>query len=193
MVEANSVYMDLSVFHREDRKYSALWSNGYRDANWQRLARKVLKKVSPNEHSLVDLGFGKGTAMDFFEQSGFTVAGVDISAYAVEQQERKDRKVYHSSLDHLEVFNTAEFNVGFCNDVIEHVPPELVVSSLEEMARVCSDLLFISVCPTPSHHLSKEGDNLHLTVQPISWWENQFRRLGKVERIPFWFSRSARY
>ena len=48
MVEANSVYMDLSVFHREDRKYSALWSNGYRDANWQRLARKVFKKVSPN-------------------------------------------------------------------------------------------------------------------------------------------------
>ncbi len=86
-----------------------------------------------------------------------------------------------------------QFKIGFCNDVLEHIPEELVVPSLNEMARVCSDYLLISVCPKPSHHLSLDGENLHLTIKPESSWEELFQKYGNVRKIKFWFSRSARY
>lgn len=131
--------------------------------------------------------------MDFFERTGFYVEGTEISFYVIDYQRRKGRIVYHASLDELKDIGNGQFNVGFCNDVLEHMPEELVKPSLEEMARVCSDYLFVSVCPTPSDHLSLEGENLHLTVRPTSWWETQFKNYGEVERLRFLFSRSARY
>ncbi|MBI4020250.1 MAG: methyltransferase domain-containing protein [Candidatus Aenigmarchaeota archaeon] len=186
--------MDAATFAKEDRKYSALWQNGYMDANWGRMARKALITMhNASGKSIVDFGFGRGSAMDYFEGHGFHPQGVDISAYAVEQQRKKGREAYQASLDNLHMFPEHRFNAGFCNDVMEHIPEENVAPSLDEMARVCSEYLFISVCPTPSHHLSLEGENLHLTVRPVEWWEQAFSQYGDVERLKFWLSRSARY
>jgi len=61
------------------------------------------------------------------------------------------------------------------------------------MARICRQALFISVCPTPSHHLSHEGENLHLTVKEKNWWETQLSKIGAVKKFNFIFSRSLRY
>lgn len=131
--------------------------------------------------------------MDYFEQRGFYVEGVDISAYAVEEQRKKGRTVYHASLDDLSAIPEKSFDIGFCNDAIEHVPEQLVRPSMDEMARICSSHLLVSVCPTASHHLSSEGENLHLTVRPESWWTELFKEYGNVQKLRFLFSRSARY
>lgn len=185
--------MDKTTFQNEDKKYSELWQDGYKDANWKRLAMILLKEVPNHEKSLIDFGMGRGTALDFFEQKGFYVEGVDISSYAVGVQLKKGRKVYHTSLDNLSIFRENQFNLGFCNDVIEHLPINLVHKSLEEMSRVCSEKLFISVCPTASNHLSLEGENLHLTIKPQEWWDEEFKKYGQVQRVKFLFSRSLRY
>jgi hypothetical protein len=187
--------MDTSTFRREDQKYSALWVNGYKDANWKRLARAGLRLAESldGNPTLIDFGFGRGSAMDFFEGRGVEVAGVEISSYAISEQLRRGRKVYHSGLDNLAMLEDDQYNIGFCSDVIEHVPEDLVVPSLDEMTRVCLDYLLLSVCPTPSHHLSLDGENLHLTVRPESWWEELFQKYGEFQRVRFRCSRSARY
>jgi hypothetical protein len=183
------------IFQKEDLKYSALWQNDYKDANWQRLA-KVGIRLSKNldgDKTLVDFGFGRGSAMKFFEDKGFKVSGVEISRYAVDECKKKGMDVYHSSLDALTIFEDDKFKIGFCNDVMEHIPDDSVIGSLDEMARVCSQYLLLSVCPTPSHHLSMEGENLHLTVRPAYWWERRFEKYGRVEKMNFFMSRSLRY
>jgi len=189
--------MDAETFAREDRKYSELWKDGYREANWKRLARAVLGSCTPNKNgqrtSLIDLGFGRGAALDFFEEKGFRVAGVDISSYAVLVQRPKKREVYQASLDDMRFLTDGCFDIGFANDTLEHIPEELIRASLAEAARICSEYLFVSVCPMPSHHLSLEGENLHLTVKPRKWWEEQLAALGRIERVPFLLSRSLRY
>ncbi len=187
--------MNSVIFGREDSKYSSLWMSGYKDANWKKLAKigLTLAKSMGGNPSLVDFGFGRGSAMDFFEEKGLYVEGVEISEYAVRNQERKGRKVYHTSLDNMTMIEDNRFNIGFCNDVIEHIPEDLVIPSLDEMTRVCSDYLLLSVCPTPSHHLSLDGENLHLTVKPESWWKELFRNYGKIQEINLLFRRSARY
>ncbi len=185
--------MDVTTFNKEDKKYSDLWLNDYKDANWLRLAKESSKRVKIPNPSLIDFGFGKGTALDYFEEKGFYIEGVEISLYAINNQRKKGRKVHHTSLDNLYMLKENQFEIGFCNDVIEHIPERLIVPSLEEITRVCSNYLFISVCPTPSHHLSLEGENLHLTVRPKEWWEKQFEKFGEVEKINFFLSRSLRY
>ena len=66
--------MELNIFRKEDTKYSQLWQNGYKEANWKKLISAVIDKAEPcNQHSLVDFGFGMGAALDFFEKKGFYV------------------------------------------------------------------------------------------------------------------------
>jgi hypothetical protein len=186
--------MDELRFTIEDHKYSRLWQDGYKEAHWKRLARFALKTTrGTTPLSGVDFGFGNGNTMDYFLSHGFHVQGVEISHYAVTRQRELGRVVHHASLDDIHILGDNQFTFGFCNDVIEHLPEEYVTPSLDEMTRLCSDYLFISVCPEPSHHLSFEGENLHLTVKPEAWWRERFERYGQTEKINFWFSRSLRY
>ncbi len=79
--------MESLIFQKECQKYDVLWMNGYKDANWKRLAKVGLKLAKDIANpSLIDFGFGNGSAMDFFENQGVYVEGVEISKYAVTTQ-----------------------------------------------------------------------------------------------------------
>lgn len=85
------------------------------------------------------------------------------------------------------------FEFGFSNDVLEHIDEKYVDAALSEMKRVCTHSLYLSICPTPSKNKSREGENLHLTVRPKEWWEENLRRIGAVRELRFFLSRSIRY
>ena len=55
---------------------------------------KGIKKINTLDGapSVIDFGFGRGSAMKFFEERGIEVAGVEISQYAVEEQKKKREK-----------------------------------------------------------------------------------------------------
>ena len=183
--------MEKLQFQTEDEKYSLLWNNNYNPANWQRLAQKLVENEEKGR--IIDFGFGEGSAIDYFIKNRFQVEGIEISSYAIKKQRDKGIIVHHSSLDHIPSIQDKSFEFGFCNDVIEHLPQNAIIPTLNEMKRICSGKIYLSVCPTPSHHLSDNGENLHLTVKPKEWWENEFKKIGQIEQIRFWFSRSLRY
>jgi SAM-dependent methyltransferase len=187
--------VDAELFAREDAKYSHLWAHGYRSARWRILARRLLRRAATLEPKprILDLGAGKGDALAYFRKRGFLAAGVDISAYAVDRLRARGHEAHQAALDDLSVFPDGAFEVGYSNDVLEHLPEPLVDASLAEMARVCSRYLYLSVCPTPSENLSREGENLHLTVRPKAWWEERLARIGTVREYRIWFNRSLRY
>ncbi len=187
--------MNQKEFKKENEKYSYLWQNNYKEANWKRFAKKAVEIAkSINENAkIIDLGIGNGKALEFFTLNGLDVSGVDISSYAVSEQKKKGYNVYQASLDDLSVFQDNAFDIGFCNDVIEHLPEKLVKPALDEMSRICSTYLLISACPSASHYKSKHGENLHLCVKPVRWWKALFKNYGKVQRARSLFSRSARF
>lgn len=184
--------MDRNLFRGEDEKYSKLWRDSYKDAHWERLANRLAREAVKGE-SVIDFGFGRGAALDFFEGNGLVVAGVDVSSFAVAQQRMGNRRVFHASLDDMAEVPADAFDFGFCNDVLEHLPPESVERALLEIGRICRKKLFASVCPTASHHLSPTGENLHLTVRSENWWKEQLEKLGSVIKLRFWLSRSVRF
>ena len=72
----------------------------------------------------------------------------------------------------------ASFNAIMSTDVLEHVPRSLLGATVSEFTRVSREALFLVIA------LNKEGEDrphiglLHETVQPGSWWREQFERTG---------------
>lgn len=73
-------------------------------------------------------------------------------------------------------FADKEFDVLTSFDALEHLEPEEVTPSLSEFARVSRRFCF-SICHRASVFLW-QGENLHPTVQPESWWIEQIALAG---------------
>lgn len=67
-------------------------------------------------------------------------------------------------------------------DALEHLLPEDVDPVLAEMHRVArpGGRFIVSICTRPSR-ITVDGENLHPTVRPQSWWIGQIARVGCVE------------
>lgn len=81
------------------------------------------------------------------------------------------------------------YDIGFSNDVLEHVSQDYVEKSISEMVRVTKDCLFLRISLTPSKNLSREGGNLHLTVWDIKKWHDLLIKFGKTKMIIAPFSK----
>lgn len=190
--------MDSLDFRKEDIKYSTLWKTKYKEARYFKLIIQLVKIYQNKDVSIVDLGCGNGKAMKDLIRLGYrNISGVDISIYIIKKLKKENLNVYPGSLDNLKIFRNNQFEIGFCNDVLEHIDEKYLSQTLDEMSRICLKTIFLSICPRKSHHKSLEGENLHLTVRNIIWWELFLKRYGKLNRIePIWqkpFNSSLRY
>lgn len=183
--------MDAEIIKREDEKYSWLYRHSYSEGSWGKLAKIALYELkshhkNPQLH-LIDFGCGRGGAMDFFTKRGINCEGVEISSFLCDKLRSEGKRVYHASIDHLFMIKDKSYDIGFSNDVLEHVPQNYVGESVSEMARVTRDYLFLRISLTPSKNLSREGENLHLTVWDTTKWCTLIEKFGetKVIRTPF--------
>lgn len=62
---------------------------------------------------------------------------------------------------------TAQY--GFCADVMEHIPPELVDRTLDNILRAAQHVWF-QINTKPDKMGALVGHSLHLTVRPMAWW-----------------------
>lgn len=187
--------MDAKTIKREDEKYSWLYWHGYSEGRWKKLAKIALYELRDYhknpQSSLIDFGCGKGGAIDFFTKKGFYCEGVEISSFLCNKLRGEGKKVYHSSIDNLFMIKDKNYDIGFSNDVLEHVPQDYVEKSISEMARVTKDYLFLRISLTLSKNLSREGENLHLTVWGIKKWCTLIDKFGKTKMIRTPFSKHS--
>jgi len=62
---------------------------------------------------------------------------------------------------------------GFATDVLEHIPGDKVGRVLDHILKAAQHVFF-SISTTKDHCGQLIGETLHLTVQPYSWWLQQF-------------------
>lgn len=76
-------------------------------------------------------------------------------------------------------FENNSFNIVTSFDCIEHLPPELVETAIQEMVRVCQTAIFMSI----GYNKGKtfKGLNLHLTIHPRDWWIKLLNKYIKVQ------------
>jgi len=66
-------------------------------------------------------------------------------------------------------------------DVLEHIPPEHIPSTLEGFARITGKGGYIQVACAPDGWGKRIGEELHLTVRPPKWWLKQLSEWWPTE------------
>lgn len=173
----------------EQDKYTRMWDiDGYR-------------AVSPGEEC-VDLFIEsfrpRGTLIDF--GCGTGRAGVKLSKHCdvtLMDFTQNSRDIEAQLLPFIQHDLTKPVPVkadyGYCTDVMEHIEPENVDKVLTNIMSAVNDCFFqISTVPDVMGALI--GQDLHLTVKPLEWWEQKFISLGfavlwrrKVEAAALFF------
>ena len=57
-----------------------------------------------------------------------------------------------------------------CIDVLEHVEPEYIEPTIENLAKITGKVGFFSIHIGPAGKTLSDGRNAHLTQEPTSWW-----------------------
>lgn len=147
----------------EMQKYNTCYSLETYHLQGQRLIRvqKDIDAMEPRK-TYLDVGCGRGEMVDRARARGIHATGLELVPKLCDGQ-----KIIQGSVLELPFPDNA-FHYVSCYDMVEHLPPEHVDKALDELFRVCDEILFITTNDKRSHL----GDlELHLTRRPRAWWD----------------------
>jgi len=173
---------------QEKDKYTNAWEYGAEGQS--RTAWYIfnyLKNILDKTYKILDLGCGNGLVVELLRQEGYNIVGVDITLTGLNQHTPmikftpeiiltpKRENYFEAPLWNLS-FKDNEFDFTFSTDVLEHIPPEYINKTIQEINRITKTKSF--------HCISTFKDNrggfvFHLTVQPIDWWKEKFKALNQ--------------
>lgn len=163
----------------EQEKYDAIWRNpSYSECSpGERIAQTFCEVCHPTRHSrIADFGCGSGKgALAIHGLTGARVICVDF----VEHSRIKEARHFEFIQSDLSGRQGLPLyaHLGFCADVMEHIPTDLVGTTIDNVMGACGSCFFqISTVPDDMGELI--GETLHLTVKPHSWWRDKFCSLG---------------
>lgn len=141
----------------------------YGASNHGRAATGIVKRWKPR--FVVDFGCGRNGFITDLRRHGIDGVGVDFAF-----PEADIKKPMHDT-GLLE--GVADVVTSF--DALEHLLTEDVVPVLNEMKCVARPRAWFcfSICTRPSR-ITVNGENLHPTVRPLSWWVDVIGRVGVV-------------
>ena len=162
----------------EQEKYEAAWRHpayGFFSPG-QRVAQTFVEVCKPTRRTrIADFGCGSGKgAKAIYALTYCQLILVDF----VEHSRDKDARHFEFVQANLSGNGLPLYaHLGFCADVMEHIPPDLVDRTLCNILEAC-DSCFFQISTVPDDMGEIIGEVLHLTVQPHSWWREKFVSLG---------------
>lgn len=166
------------IYAEEADKYNAIWQQeNYHavspGARWAKDAFRRVTGARPPAYVL-DLGCGAGAGTAALRDLGYRAAGLDLVR---DQFTLPDVPFFEQPISEPIPLNPAtnrKWSYGFCCDVMEHIPTELVDATLASIAVSCNRVFF-----TIAHNHDAcgmlIGKRLHLTVKPFEWWTEKLR------------------
>lgn len=170
--------MTKALARAEREKYEAVWAvDAYRKFSpGEYVLPLFAQMVRSKPGTLVDIGAGTGRAGAALAEKGWQVTLLDHAKNAREV----DLPFIRACIwDPWLRGDTTRWDMGYCCDVMEHMPPEKVDATLKRIAQNCRRCFF-------SIHFGEDnfgkvvGHPLHLTVEGFSWWRDTLGRFGKV-------------
>ena len=90
---------------------------------------------------------------------------------------------YDIGVEEYQVLPEKMFDGLISTDVLEHVPEELIDSTLETMFSKCSKFAFLVIHCGLAVKVLPNGQNAHVTIKPPSWWNNKLSRHYNSSRL----------
>jgi len=112
--------------------------------------------------SLVDVGCGRGELLMDAQVMGWETLGLEVVPDLALCQDVELIDGLHEL-----PMEAASVNLAVCADVLEHVTEEDSLAGLEELVRVSSDWVLVTVAWFPHVH---RGVELHVNRHPMEWW-----------------------
>jgi hypothetical protein len=179
----------------ERSKYERVWAHPqYRTSSpGERIVDQAVQLFNaPAGATLIDWGMGCGRAAAKLEALGFKVTGIDIAENCRDEGVTVPLVVAPIWAPPSD-FIAADY--AFCTDVLEHLPPDKVDASLDVIRQCTRVAAFFQVGCFPDSYGDIVGEDLHLTVQPVAWWQEKLAARwttvehGGPEERPYFFCR----
>lgn len=181
----------MNLLKAETAKYAAVWQHPKYEEHSPAVEHLdlFLKTARPG-HTIMDIGCGKAEAAVRLTGMGHRVCCVDI--VDVRCDEAKGYKFVRKPAWQLQPNTAGWWDDAFCCDVMEHIPTEYVMLSLERILSCCGHGFFtIGTMPDSLGRLI--GKPLHLTVRPHQWWKDRLGDFGDVVEARDLLSHSVFY
>ena len=181
-----SVLIKRALPNPEKVKYLKLWKEvpEYRNtAPGELIASTFLNIAKPKPDSeIIDFGAGTGRGGLMLAFLGrLIVTMVDFVPDSLDEDVRNACVTQSDRIKFVEHDLTCPLpfgsKLGYCTDVMEHIPPELVHCVLQNIL-AAAQRCFFAISLRDDHFGATIGETLHLTVRPFEWWLNQFKELG---------------
>lgn len=127
--------------------------------------------MQPDE-TLNDYGAGTGRAAAWFAGRGLDVLAVDFVPEAL-AEEVPFRAACLWDMGRPSQRGVRKSDLGYCADVMEHMPKEKVGDVLGAIAERSRRGCFFTIATRPDQFGKRIGEVLHLTVEPATWWRAQ--------------------
>lgn len=180
----------MSIRDSEQEKYQDIWAfPQYRAHSPGAVAvPRFLRVLAENGEQyrdgerVIDFGCGEGQGSIALHAAGFSVCGWDFvdvrskeAAAAMSGFVRQPLWVPSRMGDGMGQGAWA----GFCVDVLEHIPTEFTMLSIDTMLRSVG-VLYLEISNSPDSMGALIGQPLHLTVQPFTWWRDRIKEIATV-------------
>jgi 2-polyprenyl-3-methyl-5-hydroxy-6-metoxy-1,4-benzoquinol methylase len=139
--------------------------------------------LAPAPASVLDAGCGAGRGAVALLERGYEVTGCDLTGSALPDPPPFpffQAILWNDLLEATGRGHGSEFDWVFCCDVLEHLPQQFTMLAVEQMLRVSTQGVFLTIATQPDVFGVWLGKTFHQTVQHFSWWRDSLRELGEV-------------
>lgn len=184
----------MMTVERERATYDAMWQRvpQYRDVSpgVQHIA-KFLEMSGATGGTVLDAGCGTGAAGLLLADRGFRVTLCDVTDAGIDPA-AADRLpfvrtcLWHdlSTVSYLATVHYRQhgtrFDYVYNGDVMEHIPTEYVMLTLDRMLAVTGVGAFFSIALVADVMGLWIGSPLHHTIKPFTWWRDRLGEVGTV-------------
>lgn len=162
----------------ERDKYERLWGEHKqyrRVAPGEHLADHFLLLANPRpDQTVYDFGCGTGRGAARIAQR-CKVVGFDFAANALDDDVVGAFEFVQHDLTQAIDRPIADF--GYCTDVLEHIPTADVRTVLRNIVTAARQV-YLNISTVDDAMGALIGEPLHLTVQPMEWWQKQLESIG---------------
>jgi len=179
MAPGNNIKEDL-ILKRETEKYAKVWKcpqYKFWSGEVAEIGRVIdWAKKKPIKNILI-IGCGEGYGLHYLIRDGFSAHGLDL----VNVIRFKNLK---NSMSVAPIWDTGikslSYDACIAIDVLEHIPPDRIIRSIQEVGRI-SKFFYFSISCKQDRMGRLINDTLHMTVKPAWWWVQLISKYLTIE------------
>jgi len=166
----------------ERDKYEYLWARG-RYGGGRGAENQVPKLLELfKEKDIIEFGCGPGRAGLMLKYEGKSVIMTDIAENSLDrfvEQELDYDLIFKQGAAHE--INVPAANHTFSSDLLEHIPPDMIDVSLDNIFKHTMKSSYHCIALQPdTHGPTNNMGQLHLTLEKPSWWKEKLEKYGQL-------------